>query len=592
MNQTSERNQQNIFKLIKRLWNYLDKRRQRHFSFLLIGMILGAVSEVVTLGAILPFIGIMINPEKFFSNEYIQVFAQELGISSAHELITPITVVFFFLALTSGVLRVFLTWANAKLAFSSGSDLSTEVYRRTLHQPYRVHISRNSSEIVASIISKIDRVVLSILLPFLTMCTNFVIAIFVAISLVSLNPLIAFFATGGFAFMYWLISFLAKTTIRKNSICISEEQPKVVKALQEGLGGIRDVLLMNSQEIYCEVYKNADQPLKSAQGSNIFLGMSPRYIIESLAMLAIIIFTYSLSIEKDGLTQAIPMLSALVLGAQKLLPCMQQVYGAYTTISGNRDSLMDVLELLDQEVQDQNIIANPISFHHEIEFDNVSFRYDGSNADTIQSLSFKIQKGESVGIVGSTGSGKSTVLDLFMGLLQPTSGEIKVDSLSITAENLKSWQSKISHVPQSIYLSDNSFFENIAFGQQPREIDKKQAINAAKLALVTEFEKPENFLKPVGERGINLSGGQRQRIGIARAFYRKSEVLILDEATSALDDSTEDKIMNNIGSMDKSITTVMVAHRLSSLSNCDKIIVIEGGKLKEVISYKELIQKG
>lgn len=579
--------------LIKSLVDHLSPRRRIQYLLLLVGMIVGAILEVVSLGAVLPFLGIMTTPEIFFENKYTVLVLKSFDFINEDNLIFYLSVTFGSIVFLSSAFRVFITWLNAKIAFLSGSDLSVEVYEKTLYQPYSVHITRNSSDVISSITLKVDKVVLSVILPSLIVLTNLIIGIFISCALITLNVEIAALSTVSFVMLYLIVSLTVKKRVRANSQCVSEKQPKVVKALQEGLGGIRDVILVDAQKIYSEEYKKSDLPLREAQGNNIFLGMCPRYIIEGFAMIGIISYAYFLSQEDGGVARALPMLGALVVGAQRLLPSMQQVYGSWTTIAGSRDCLIDVLELLEQRIEKDMTFSSTerlVEFKSEILFDNVSYHYDGSEEAVLSNVSFKISKGDVVGIVGPTGCGKSTILDLLMRLIVPTSGAIYVDGKKLDDSLTKSWREGLSHVSQNIFISDSSMAQNIAFGEREDRIDLSRVRDASLKSLISEFWEESNLKKPLGENGGKLSGGQKQRVGIARAIYRNPDLLILDEATSALDNATEKKVIDSIHSIGSGKTILMVAHRLSTLSGCTKILEMEKGKVKREVSYEELVQ--
>jgi ATP-binding cassette subfamily B protein len=309
----------------------------------------------------------------------------------------------------------------------------------------------------------------------------------------------------------------------------------------------------------------------------------------------VLISFLALDLTRRGLDTAIPLLGSLVLGSQRLLPIMQQAYGSWTSLQGSLSSLTDILNLLNQPMPlkiDQNSIR-PINFEKSIDFINVSFTYNENNSFTLNNISFNIKKGDRIGFVGTTGSGKSTILDIIMGLLVPTEGKIEIDGCPITAKNYRNWQSHIAHVPQSIFLSDSTILENIAFGVPSSKINSEEVVNAAKKAHIhdTIIELNEGYLTRVGERGIRLSGGQRQRIGIARALYKKADVIILDEATSALDNLTEQDVMSSIDQLEDNLTIIIVAHRITTLKSCDKIIELTNGQICFIGTYIDFINR-
>jgi ATP-binding cassette subfamily B protein len=362
--------------------------------------------------------------------------------------------------------------------------------------------------------------------------------------------------------------------------------------LQEALGGIRDVLLDGTQQLYCNIYRQANQPLRRAQGNNAFIGGSPRFAVEALAIAVIAVLTYALSQRQGGITSALPTLGAIALGAQRLLPALQNCYAAWASIVGNQGSLSEMIDLLDQPVPEEMLQPPPapLPFKQSIRLDAVSYRYEKEGVFVVSDLSITIPKGARVGFVGHTGSGKSTTLDLIMGLLTPTRGQILVDGRPIEGVNRRAWQRNIAHVPQSIFLADASLAENIAFGVPPEEFDMERVRQAARRAQIAEFIEglPDGYQTRVGERGARLSGGQRQRIGIARALYKRASVLAFDEATSALDNPTEREVMDAIANLDRELTVLLIAHRLTTVRNCDIIFEFEQGRLAAEGSYEQL----
>lgn len=580
--------------LICRLWAHLNQRRRRQFVLILVLMIASAFLEVVSLGLVLPFIGVLTDPERVLSNSIVADHARAWGITSGAELILPLTIGFVTVSLVAGAVRLLLLWANTKLSFSAGADLSIEVYRRTLYQPYSVHIARNSSEIIGGITGKVGGIVYGALLPLLTLVSSTIVLFAVVTALLAIDTAVALAALAGFGAIYALTTWLSKRRLNRNGKRIAAEQTHVLKALQEGLGGIRDVLLEGSQPLYCDIYRKADYALRRAQGSNMFIASSPRFATEALGMTLIAILAYGLTQQENGVAKALPILGALVLGAQRLLPALQQVYSSWASIVSSQASLVDALELLDQPLPPEAFEAPPekLIFRSKIEFDDVCFSYAEQEQLVLSGVSFVIQKGARVGFVGTTGSGKSTTVDLLMGLLEPVSGGVLVDGEPITGARRRAWQQTVAHVPQTVYLADASFAENIAFGVPLESIDMGRVKLAALQAQVADFieGRPYGYDAVVGERGIRLSGGQRQRIGIARALYKRASVLVFDEATSALDNVTERAVMQAIESLDRDLTVLIIAHRLTTVQHCDAIIELENGRVQAVGTYDYLLQ--
>ncbi len=546
------------------------------------------------MGAVLPFISVLTAPDRVFRHPVVADIAQVWGITSADQLVFPLTIAFAAAALLAGAIRILLLWVSTRLAYASGADLSIEVYRRTLYQPYQVHVTRNSSEVISGIMNKIDTVVYKVLLQLLILVSAIVMQMSIILVLIAIDPVVASIAAIGSGVSYGLITWMSRRRLLRNSQRVAYGQTQVVKVIQEGLGGIRDVLLHGLQQVYCDVYREADNSLRRAQGNNIFIGGSPRFAMEAFGIVLISALAYGLGRGERGITEILPILGALALGAQRLLPAMQQSYNAWTNISGSHTSLYDAVELLDQPLPEngQQSTPGPLSFQDTICFNAVRFRYTSDGPWVLDDLNLTIPKGSLIGFVGSTGSGKSTTLDLLMALLLPTEGELLVDGQAIRGKHVQTWQQTIAHVPQSIYLADTTLAENIAFGVPRGAIDLEQVEHAARQAQIDDFivSRPEGYNTFVGERGIRLSGGQRQRIGIARALYRQAKVLIFDEATSALDNTTEKAVIDAIEGLDQDLTIIMIAHRLTTVQHCDFIFMLEQGRVVAQGKYEQILE--
>jgi ATP-binding cassette, subfamily B, bacterial PglK len=592
MKRKNNLNDQTILQLLYRLWSHISPRRHRQFGMLLVLTLLSSFAEVISLGAILPFIGIITQPDKVFTSPLMEGVVNTLGIVSSEQLVLPLAIAFSLAALAAGFLRLLLLWVNVRLGNATGADLGVDVYKRTLYQPYSVHVARSSSEIISGITQKVGAAT-SVVISVVTVVTTLALFLAIMITLLAIDPSVAIIASLSFGSAYAVIAWNTRQRLIQNSQVITREQTYVIKSLQEGLGAIRDVLIDGLQTIYCDVYRKAVIKLQRAGAENTFMNQAPRFLMEAIGMVLIAIFVLVLSNRPGGVAAAFPLLGLLALAAQRLLPLMQQIYGNWSVVTGSHAVLTDVLTLLDQPLSKLASQAEHESlvFVNAIKLQNTSFRYGDTTPWVLDEINLSIPKGARVGFVGSTGSGKSTVIDLIMALLEPTSGVVMVDDKIITAQNMRAWQRHIAHVPQAIFLADTTIAENIAFGIPLNEIDYERVRLAAKRARIDEFVEmhPHGYAAIVGERGVRLSGGQRQRIGIARALYKQASVLVFDEATSALDTETEFSVMQAIDDLADDLTIIMIAHRTTTLKKCDVIFKLSQGRVVTQHSYNEVI---
>jgi len=578
--------------LLRDLWSHTSRRRRRQFGLLFFLMLLASFVEILSIGAILPFLGALTESKRIFELAYLQPFIRLLGLVSPAQLLLPLTITFCIAALIAGAMRLLLLWASTRLSFAAGSELSMGIYQRTLYQPYAVHCSRNSSEVIDGISSKAHGVIYSIILPALTLISSGIMFIAIVLTLLALDPIIAITTFSGFALIYVTIISFVRKQLLIDSKRVAYESTQVIKSLQEGLGGIRDVLMDGNQADYCQAYLNADLPLRRAQGNILIIGSSPRYIVEALGMVLIAMLAYFLTQQDQGFNKAIPTLGLLAFSAQRLLPLLQQVYASWAQINGGQASLRDVVGLLSQHLPDHVDKSRiPLSFNRFIQLSQISFRYTPKTQYILKDVNLTITKGSRTGFIGTTGSGKSTLLDIVMGLLEPTEGILEIDNKIINYTNHRNWQTHIAHVPQVIFLTDATVEENIAFGIPKDEINFLRVREAAQQAQIADTVEswPKQYQTVVGERGIRLSGGQRQRLGIARALYKRADVIIFDEATSALDNETEQAVMQAIEDLSNDLTLLIIAHRLSTLKNCTQIIELDMGRIKRVGSYKDIV---
>ncbi|WLE98264.1 MAG: ABC transporter ATP-binding protein [Candidatus Electrothrix communis] len=547
-------------------------------------MLLSVFAEVITIGAVIPFLGVLTAPEQLFKLSWIKPLIHMLEAEEARELLLPLTLAFILIAIFSSAIRISQLWYNSRLTAAMGTQLRHDIYVMALNKPYEFHLAHNSSDLISLTTEKVGAAIGAGIMQVLSLLTALVMSLAIVTTLIYIHPfvaLIAFISWGG---GYILIARLVRKQVRKNSDIIRENQPQSVKCMQEGLGGIRDVILDNSQKVFSQGYAKTVSRIQYAAVQNSFLSVVPKNLLEVLGITLIALLAYAMQTGPSSGQNALPLLGAFALGAQRLLPGLQQIYYSWSLINGNHAVLEDVIAWLtaaNKAVKTENPLVSSLDFREKIKLQDISFQYAGTEKKVLSNVRLTIPKGSRVGFIGETGSGKSTLLDVIMGLLTPAGGQLQVDGRNVDSANVKAWQRNIAHVSQTIFLADGSMLENIAFGIPVTKIDIEQVQKAAKLAQIHDFIEtlPDGYQTLVGERGVRISGGQRQRIGIARALYKEAKILVLDEATSALDDTTEKAVMAAIDSLDESLTVLIIAHRLSTLAGCDQIIELAQGEI-------------
>ena len=564
-------------------WRNVLPRRRKRQGFLVLGlMLLGGIAELMTLGAVVPLLALFVSSAAPASTNRVSQLLSHVGINLADYSLTTIAIVFCAVAVATGVIRILLAWAGQRYVYAIRSDVGVALYDRMLHQPYSFHVGINSSRIISTL-ENIPRLATGMLMPMLQGGIALVIGIFVLSGLILLSPFASLVAISGFGLIYGGLSLTAGRKLRQNAQVMARMAHQRLQTVQEGLGGIGDVLLDNTQAIYVRKFAKIDARLSDAQGANALIAVTPRFVAEAVGIILMVALAVILHGQRGGAAASLPVLGALALGAQRLLPLMQQSYFGWASLLSHRALFFNTVMLL-RLPGPASVASEPLlPLKSLVELDGVSFAYPSDRNFTLKNITVQIPKGSRVGFVGKTGSGKTTLLNLVMGLLEPVSGEIRVDGDLLTTANKQSWQKQVAHVPQSIFLTDGSIAENIALGVPAEAIDEAKLRDVCRQAELAQFVEslPRGYSTPVGERGVRLSGGQIQRIGLARALYKDATVLILDEATSALDDATEANIIDAVQRLGRRYTVLMIAHRTTTLRECDTIYRLDAGKLVE-----------
>ena len=555
---------------LRRLYRALTPLRQRDLLATLLLMLAAAVAEIVTIASVMPFVALLAEPD----------FATKIGTGNLPPVwirgpIVTAALTLIGAGLVASALRLAMLWMTQRTVHGVGHELSIMIYESLLRQSYAAHLHRNSSEALSGL-EKVQTVINAVLHPVMQGAIAAALALAIATLLFIIDPL----ATAAMILIlsvgYAGLAVATGRDLQLHSRTLATSITKRTKLVRESFGNIRDILLDASHSLFEQRFSESDLEMRRGRVISGFVASAPRPIVEAAAILGLASIAVLVAWRSHGLMAALPVLGSLALGSQRLLPLVQQVWFGYAQARSNTQLVDDVLDLATapRTSLKHNLSCMPIN--GDIVFEDVSFSYN-STQEVMNGISIQISKGETIGISGPTGSGKSTFLDLLMGLLEPRTGTITIGGRALSAHNQQHWQASLSHVPQSLYLIDDTILANITLGEAVGEIDRERAWHAARLAQADSFisSLPSGMETAIGERGIRLSGGERQRLGIARALYRDRPVLILDEATSALDPGTESAVLQ--GLTDRDITVIIVTHRENTLRFCDRVFVLERG---------------
>jgi len=585
---------------IKELFCLLTKTQRKNFLKLQFLVVIMSIAEIVSVVSIGPFMGAVSDFGNLDSNGLLARVYSATKIDDPHYFLFGCGFFLLIMLMISAILSMFTVWRLSIFGASVGADLGSRLYRYYMFQPWLYHAAGNTSELSNKISQETQRITSGIINPLMQMNARLVMALLMASALIAYNPLVALLGLVAFAAVYVILFRVVRRRLHKNGLAVSEAQSERFKLMGEGFGGIKDVLLLGRQKLFVTRFEEESARFAEALGSTQSLSLVPRFAIELLALGSVVcLVMYFLISHQGALAEIFPLLSVYALAGLKLLPAFQQIYGSVSVIRGN----LSAFESVREDLQLSSQMEDGLKFHSEanehlsmiegFELKDVYFRYPGKNDMALQGLNVSVKKNQVIGFVGSSGSGKSTALDLILGLIKPESGSFLIDGSLLRTELYRHWQNSVGYVPQSIFLADSSLAENIAFGIPHDSIDYEKVGRAASMANLGGLldELPEGLETRVGERGVQLSGGQRQRIGIARALYHDAEILILDEATSALDGITEKLVMDAIHDFAGKKTIIMIAHRLATVKKCDVIYFLENGRVVDSGSYNELLQK-
>ena len=587
-----------MLSVIKQLFALLSKEQLKQFYILQTLVIIMAFTELLGIASIAPFMALVgdisiLETEGIFAKLY-----QMSGLDSTTDFLFYSGIIVLFMLALSTVVSMFTTWRLSTFGARIGTEIADRLYTFYMLQDWQFHASGSSAQLTKQVTTEAGRISNGIVQPLMQMNAKVVLAVVISVSIIAYDPVIAILGLAIFSLAYFILYRLVRQKLVSNGQKLSSVATERFRLMNEGFGGIKDVILLDRSHDFVQRFHQSGKVFAQSEGTNIALSQVPRYFIELIAFGAMISLVLVLiKVHSGNLGEILPILAVYALAAFKLLPALQQIYSNVSLIKGHTAAFDAVKDDLQQSFNSQNAITARINtvkidLKKEIILKDINFSYPNKSIAAVDGVSLTIPVNSVIGIVGSSGSGKTTLIDLLLGLLTPASGSIYVDKTHITASNKRAWQNLLGFVPQSIFLSEGSITENIAFGLPAHDIDMTQVHKAVSLAHLTELveELPDGVHTKVGERGVQLSGGQRQRIGIARALYHKAEVLVFDEATSALDGITEKIVMDAIHEFSGKKTIIMIAHRLKTVEKCDLIYFMDKGEIIDEGTYQQLIE--
>tara|TARA_B110000444_G_scaffold146817_1_gene137257 strand:- start:12277 stop:14079 length:1803 start_codon:yes stop_codon:yes gene_type:complete len=589
-----------MYKLLKELFTLLSPSQRKRFYVLQILVTLVTIIEIFSVASIIPFMVLVGDMSQLQEDTFIAQVYQSSGITSEPQFMFLIGLCVLTILIISSLISIFTIWKLAMFAYSVGSEISDRLYTYYLRQDWLFHSSGSSAQLTKKIATETVRVTNGILVPLMHVNAKAILALLMTTSIFIYNAKVAIVGTIIFTSTYYTLIRVVKRRLESYGSATTEVMEQRFRLMNEGFGGIKDLLLLGRDNDFIKRFNKTGIFLAFSQGSGTALIQAPRFLIELLAFGSLILLILYLLITYDGdLSIILPILTLYAVGAIKLLPAFQQIYQSIAIINTNtaafneiREDLNNIklAELQTSKVKDKQSYLYP---KKQLVLKNISFTYPNKDEKVLNQINISIPARNIIGIVGPSGAGKSTIIDVLLGLIKPQQGYLVVDDTVIDDHNRRSWQNTIGFVAQSIFLSEGTIAENVAFGIPNKEIDLEQVQKALKLANLGEFFESlsDGIHTKVGERGVQLSGGQRQRIGIARALYHKVEVIVFDEATSSLDGITEKQIMEAIHGLSGHKTIILIAHRLKTVQNCDQIYFIDNGKVDDQGTYEELIEK-
>jgi len=588
-----------MYRSLKKLYSEFSPQEKRRLLLLAVIIIITALLQVVGIASIFPFISAASDPSIVDKNEYLLMAKTFLEIKDNRHFIVVLGGFVLLTLILTNLFLAFSTWVTMKFVVTTNNTLAIRLLQRYLNESYLFHLKRNSAELLKNLTSEINRVVNGGIMSAINVVSKGLTALCILIFLVLVDPMIALIVGSVLGVSYALIYWSIRLKLGRIGLIVTQLFTDRMRFINESLGGIKELKVLGREQYYLKQFREVSKEIIKHQVFNRAAVDLPRFLLETIAFGGILAMTMYLVAVRNDVQTVLPMISLYALAGYRLMPALQGVFQSTATLKHDiaavdlfYEDIKGTTKLPFDFVDDSLAIEQSLPLNKDLVLKDISFHYPNTTKQAVKNLSLSIKANTSIGIVGTSGSGKSTLVDIILGLLEPQQGSIAVDGEVLTDDNLRSWKNNIGYVPQVIFLADSTVSDNIAFGIPSQEIDQKAVETAAKMANLHDFiinELEEGYQTIVGERGIRLSGGQRQRIGIARALYHNPSVLVLDEATSALDTSTEKAVMEAVYNLAHKKTIIMIAHRISTVQNCDNLLWLETGSIRAEGNYAELV---
>jgi ABC-type multidrug transport system fused ATPase/permease subunit len=580
----------------KKLLNLLSTGEHKRLGLLLIMMVAMALVDIIGVASILPFVSVLSNPSIIDTNFILNTIFQtskRFGVKNNEEFLFIFGIFVFSLLIISLTIKAITTYVQVRFVHMCEYSISKRLVENYLSQPYSWFLNQHSADLGKTILSEVSYIVAGGIRPLLELLAKGVIAIALIILLIVVHPKIALIICFSMSGAYVLIFYLIRNYLNKTGNERLENNQIRFLSVSEAFSAVKEIKVGGLEKNYIKLFSNSSKTFAQNQANSQITSQLPRFILEAIAFGGVLLIILYIMAQTGSFNNALPIIALYVFAGYRLIPALQQIYSAFiqlTFIGPSIDKLTRDIKNLKPITLNQN--EDILSFNKKITLKNIHYNYPGTSRTALKDINLTIPAKSIVGLVGPTGSGKTTTVDIILGLLEPQKGTLQVDGKNITKKNSRSWQRCIGYVPQHIYLSDDTVAGNIAFGVNPQDINLSAVKKAAKIANIHEFVLellPNKYQTRIGERGVKLSGGQRQRIGIARALYQSPKVLVLDEATSALDNLTEQVVMKSIYNLDQVMSIIIIAHRLNTVKNCDIIFKFDKGKIINQGKFSEVI---